>query len=161
MQYTATGQRRQYFELYNDANEPLGRLNYSVWLSTNADIVLPAGDTYRVGPSNFWLTSMEMTSGDTCIAAAKRGWAMNVVVTLGGVDYHFKGEGLLNRHYVVTTDAGQEIAVLRPNIQWHSFSFTYEIETNDNYRELANPAIVLFLIYCCNYITSGSVGGVF
>ncbi len=161
MQYTATGQRRQYFELYNDVGEPLGRLNYSVWLSTNADITLPGGEAYKVGPSNFWLTSIEMTSGDTCIAAAKRGWAMNVVLTLSGTDYHFKGEGLLNRHYVVTTDAGQEIAVLRPDFQWHSFSFTYEIETNDNYAVLADPAIVLFLIYCCNYITSGSYGGVF
>lgn len=153
MQYTATGHRSQYFELYNDISQPLGTLNYTEWFSANANISMPDGDTYELGPSNFWQTSIEMRRGDTTIAAARRSWSMNEVITIGGTEYHFKVVGLLNRHYALINEAGNEIAVLNPNFQWQSFSFTYEIETDDNYNELANPAIILFLIYCCNYIS--------
>ncbi len=161
MQYTAQGNHNREFELFDSNNSSLGILDYTQWFTIKAKVIIPNGDSYNIAPKNFWLTDIEMNKNDIATASVKRNWAMNVIVTIGdSSQYYFKGVGLLNRHFALLTEQDHEIAVLKPNFQWSKFTFDYEIETDDNYKELSDPVILLFLIYCCNYIHSngGAIG---
>jgi hypothetical protein len=159
MQYTAKGNHNREFELFDTNNNSLGILDYTQWFSIKAKVVMPNGDNYEIAPSNFWQTAIEMYHNDTVIASVKRNWVMNVIVTLGDSShYYFKSVGLLNRHFALITEQDHEIAVLKPDFQWSKLSFHYEIETDDNYKELSDPVIILFLMYCCNFIHSKGGG---
>lgn len=159
MQYTAAGTHNRHFELFTDDNKSLGRLDYTSWFSTNASITLANGDTYTIAPTNFWQTTIELVKNNVVIANVKRNWAMNIIVSIeGGPDYYFKNVGFLNRHYALIGDQDREVVALSPDFQWSTLSFNYEMETDDNYSELTDPAFLLFLIYCCNSL-HGRGGG--
>lgn len=161
MRYTAAGTHNRHFELFTDDNRSLGRIDYTGWFSTNATITLTNGDVYNVMPTNFWQTTIELSKNDVVIADVKRNWAMNIIVNIhGGADYYFKNVGFLNRHYALIGDQDREVVALAPDFQWSTLSFNYEIETDDNYNELANAALLLFLIYCCNSMHGRGGGGV-
>jgi hypothetical protein len=154
MKYTANGQHNRHFELFDEQNNPLGRIDYTSWFSQTVDIKL--GDvTYVIKAANFWHTSLHVLKGDDVVAELKFNWAGNMIVKFEGVSYMFKPTFWHNR-YTLFTEHEMGIITLVPDFKWAKMSFNYDIETDDNYTEGKNALLILILMYCCNHIHTRS-----
>jgi hypothetical protein len=159
MNYTVKGTHNKHFELFNDKNESLGKLDYTSWFSTKSAIMLASGHSYEIASSGVFQTSIDITSGDTEVGSLKFNWKGNIIISMaGGKSYIFKRVGFINSRFGLFTDAEHEAIVLRQNFKLSELSFSYTIETDDNYPEGKDISFLLLLIYCANYMHSMSAG---
>jgi hypothetical protein len=159
MKYTVKGTHNKHFELFTEAGEALGKLDYTSWFSTKSAIILQSGKEYEIGSTGIFQTSVEITSGDTEIGSLKFNWKGQIILTLtGGHAYIFRRVGFINGHFGLFTAHDKEIIILRQHFKLSELSFNYTIETDDNYTEGKDISLLLLLIYCANYMHSMGMG---
>ncbi len=153
MQYTAKGIHNRHFELLDSTETTLGKLDYTTWFSTKAEVLLPNGDKYEIGNSNMWHTMLHMTKDDAEKCTMKYNWKAQIIITMeGGTTYMLKPKGFFHSSYVLMNEQEQELVTLHPDFQWAKLTFNYAIETNDNYTEAQDPVLILLLLYCTNHM---------
>ncbi len=153
MNYTAKGVHNRHFELIDSNANALGKLDYTSWFSTKAEVLLTNGDRYEIGKSNIWHTALYMSKNGAEKCTMKNNWKSQIIITMeGGTTYMLKPKGFFHSTYVLMNEQEQELITLHPDFQWAKLSFNYAIETNDNYPETNDPAIVLLALYCTNHM---------
>lgn len=155
MKFTATGKRNSFFELLDEHEVSLGKLDYTSWFSIKAAIELPNGKIYDLIPQGIFHTSVSVMDGATTIASLTFNWKGQIIINIeNGSTYAFKRVGFFNYHFGVINEHEHETAMVRQQFKITEFTFHYQIETDDNYPEMNKPEFVLMLIYCCNYLHS-------
>ncbi len=155
MKFSARGARNSFFELKDVGDASLGKLDYTSWFSIKAEILLPSGKIYTLNPQGAFHTSVSVLDGMKRIASLKFNWKGQIIIELeNGGSYAFKRVGFFNYHYGVFSEHEHETAIVHQQFKIAEFSFSYQIETDDNYPEMGQPEFLLLLIYCCNYLHS-------
>jgi len=160
MKYTAKGTHNRHFELFDASEASLGKLDYTSWFSIKSAIALANGKTVTIEPANIWHTSVNFTVDGEPMGTLKLNWKMHMVLSMAnGQTYIFKRVGFFNSHFGLFNEAEYEMAVLDQKFQLSKLSFNYTVETDDNYKEVNDPAMVLLMIYCANFMHSMGSGG--
>lgn len=151
MKYNAKGTNNRHFELLNERQEIIGKLDYTSWIS-HKKAELHIGDkAYEVKPTSMMHTTMAIHDGDTKLYTLKFNWKGQIVIQKeGGSAYTFKRVGFFNAHYGLFTEHEQEIVVLKQHYELSKWSFSYELETDDNYAEGKDTMMLLAIIYSVN-----------
>ncbi|MBS1771721.1 MAG: hypothetical protein JST82_02585 [Bacteroidetes bacterium] len=157
MRYTAKGQHNKDFELFDVDGNSLGRLDYEGWFSMKVSILI-GDDKYDIQSSSFWQTKLEVLKGDRVVADLKYNFGGNMVVNYHDVGTYLFKPSFWHSKFSLHTEHEKEIIMLKPDFQWRTFKFDYDIETDDNYLEGKNPLLVLILIYCCNHMKQRGAG---
>jgi hypothetical protein len=153
MKYTVQGTHNKHFEIFGEDGTTMGKLDYTSWFSTKSAIILQSGKSYEIGSTGVFQTSIEITSGGEEIGALKFNWKGQIILTLEGhKHYIFKRVGFFNSHFGLFTEIDKEIVILRQHFKMAEMSFTYDIETDDNYPEGTDISLILLLVYCANYM---------
>lgn len=153
MKYSAVGTHNRHFELIDERNIAHGKLGYTSWFSINAEMMMNNGDSYEIDKNNIWHTSVHIVKNGIEVGKMKFNWSGQIVIELeDGKTYIFKHGSLLRRRFVLVNSDEREIIMLQPRFNWTELSFNYEIETDENYPESKDPAFVLLLVYCSNFI---------
>jgi hypothetical protein len=157
MKYTAKGQNRR-FELFDENERSLGYIDHTGWFPEKVQITT-GNEVYKVENVNFWNTKQEIRKGEETVAEIKIKWAGSMEITMrAGGTYVFKPD-FWHSTYTLYTEHGAGIAVVRSDFKWSKFAFSYDIETDDNYRESNNPLLLLILTYCCNNLKKRASAG--
>lgn len=155
MKYTAKGTHNRHFELMDENNFALGKLDYTSWFTIKSEIKLPDGRVLNIAPTNIWHTSIDLTAGDHVLASLKLNWKGQTVVSLNdGDNYIFKRRGFFNMHFGLFNRDEHEVVIVNQKFELSKLSFNYYIETDDNYNEGKNVVLILLLVYCANYMHS-------
>jgi len=153
MKYSAVGTHNRHFELIDERNVAHGRLGYTSWFSINAEMVMNNGDNYEIDKNNVWHTSVHINKNSNEIGKMKFNWSGQIVIELNeGKTYIFKHGSLLRRRFVLVDSDEREIIMLQPSFNWSELSFNYEIEADEKHPESRDPAFILLLVYCGNFI---------
>lgn len=145
MRYTAKGQRNIHFELYDDNENILGRIDHDGWFVNKATISIH-DISYELRAVNFWQNKIEVSRGDTVVAELKFNWAGNIIVEIDGNEYLLR-PNFWHSKYTLYTKEEHGIITLQSDFKWSNMSFVYDIETDDNYTEGRNVLLILILVY--------------
>lgn len=160
MKYNAKGTYKRHFELFDDKETNLGKLDYANWFSIKAEIALPDGKKYEIAPTSLFQTSVAITADGVQLGKLKFNWKGQIVINLeNGQSYIYKRVGFLSSHFGLFNESEHELVTLKQHFQLSTFSFNYTIETDDNYAEGRDAYFVLLLVHCANYFHSMHSGG--
>lgn len=151
MKYTAKGTNNRHFELLNDKQELVGKLDYTSWLS-HRKAELHVGDkAYEVKPTNMMQTTIAIHDGETTLYTLNFNWKGQIVIQKeGGQAYTFRRVGFFNAHYGLFTEQEREIVILNQHYELSKWSFSYDMETDDNYAEGKDTMMLLAVLYSIN-----------
>jgi len=163
MVYKIKGVHNRHFELFDENDNPAGRLDYINLLSSKADITLANGNVYHIAHAGIFGISIEIEHNDNVIGTLKFNWKSQVIINFGDSEtYVFKGKGFWHHHYVLLDGAGNELAIIHPDFEWSKMSHDYEIEMNPAHQDKAkNILLPLILTFCANLaISTGASGAI-
>ncbi|MBX2904771.1 MAG: hypothetical protein KF744_01950 [Taibaiella sp.] len=153
MQFTASGRHNRTFEIKGATGDVLATLDYPTWHAPRRAIITYGGTAWETVIRGFFRKGMDIKSGDQVIGSMRfAGFGRMKIEFADGRQYTFKRVGFLNGYMALITDSSQEIVKIRQVNRWAFFRFTFNIETDDNYREANDPALLLLLIFCINYL---------
>lgn len=153
MKYTAKGTQNRHFELLNERQELIGKLDYTSWIShTKAELHVEDKE-YTIKPTNLLHTTIGIHDGDTKLYTLKFNWKGHIVIQKeGGAIYTFKRVGFFGGHYGLFTETEREIVVLKQNFELAKWSYSYELETDDDYTEGKDAIALLVVVYAINML---------
>ncbi len=153
MKYNLKGTYKRHFELFDDRDTYLGKLDYPSWFSIKANIILPSGEEVEIAPTSMWQTKVEFRSGERLIGSLKFNWKGQIVIQMeNGPGYIFKRVGFFNFHYGLFNENEHELVAMKQHFKLSEFSFSYTAETDDNYAEGKDALLLLIMAYCGNYM---------
>jgi len=159
MRYTAIGHHNRHFELLDERQSPVGKLDYAKWFSTQAKIELPDGTVLDIVNKTLFHTSMHLMKGDEEMAQLRFNWKGQIVLTMtDGTEYLLKGAGFFNHKYHLHNSNDIELITLDPDFSFSKMSYNYDITTNDNYKEANDATMLLLCIYLINYQQNAFAG---
>lgn len=157
MQFTAAGRHNRTFQLLDAGGQSLATLDYPTWYAPRQAIITSGATVLQTKMRGFFRNGINLMSGADVVAATKwNGMGRMRIEFADGRQYTFRRVGFFNGYMALVNDAGQELVTIRQVNRWALFNFTFSIETDDNYREVNDPALLLLLIFCINYMRAVS-----
>ena len=143
------------FEITNDG-QLIGKIFYLGWFKFNATIELANKSTYQVEPKGFWGTTIELKEGEKVLLEFEMNWNGEIVVqshfqelTKG---YLFKHRGVFKESFVLISQEGIELLILKPHLKWSKMNYEYQITTSDYFDTLFDKDILLLSsLHFANY----------
>lgn len=155
MRYIAKGQRNRHFELLDEEENVLGRIDHDGWFLNKANITIH-NMVYEMSAVNFWQNKIEVSTGDIVVAELKFNWAGNIIIELAEGGHYLLKPNFWHSKYTLYTQEEKGIITLQSDFKWSSMSFIYDIEADDNYAEGRNVLLLLMLIYSYQRIRRSS-----
>lgn len=153
MHFTASGRHNRTFELKSSTGEVLATLDYPTWYAPRQAIITSGTQVLQTRMRGFFRNGINLLSGDEVVATVRwSGIGRMKIEFADGRQYTFRRIGFLNSYMALVTETGQEIVKIRQANRWTLFKFIFGIETDDNYREVNDPALLLLLVFCINYL---------
>lgn len=153
MKYTAKGTHNRHFELLNEREEAIGKLDYTSWLSHRKAELHIGEKAYEIKPTSMMQTTIAINDGETRLYTLKFNWKGHIIIQKeGGATYNFKRVGFFKAHYGLFTEHEQEIIILKQHYELAKWSYNYELETDDNYTEGKDVMLLLALVYSINML---------
>ena len=153
MQFTASGRHNRTFEIKGNTGDVLATLDYPTWYAPRRAIITKGSQAWETTTRGFLRNGMDIKSGEEVIGTMRfTGFGRMKIEFADGRRYQFRRVGFLNGYMALVTETGQEIVKIRQANRWSLFKFVFTIETDDNYREVNDPALLLLLIFSVNYL---------
>lgn len=152
MKYTAKGTHNRHFELLDENNCNMGRLDYESWFTTSAIIELPDGEKYNIEKGSFWHTTIQLLKEGNLVCTLSFNWKGQIVLVLAdGREYMQKLSGLFSLHYEMVDRQEQQVLTLHQDFNFAKLTFNYTIDMLGNSTGLPDAVVALLNIYCTNY----------
>ena len=148
------------YQLLGEQGQELGRLEYPKWYSMTADILLPEG-VYQVRSEGTWGVSIGVRFNEVLIWKMKMAWNGDVLFQREGdpdQSMLLKSRGFWRERYVITDQAGEERAQLKPSMNWRSMRMKFDLDHPA--EPPAEPLHILMAVYAVNYLSAMSAGAV-
>lgn len=153
MLFTASGRHNRTFHLLDAGGQSLATLDYPTWYAPRQAIITSGTQVLQTKMRGFFRNGINLLSGDEVVASTRWvGMGRLKIEFADGRQYTFRRVGFFNGYMALVNDAGQELVNIRQVNRWALLNFTFSIETDDNYREVNDPALLLLLIFCINYM---------
>lgn len=153
MQFTATGRHNRTFQLLDGGGQSLATLDYPTWYAPRQAIITKGSQAWETQMRGIFRNGIDVKTGDETTATIRlNGFGRMKIMFADGRQYVFRRIGFLNSYMALQSESGAEIVKVRQVNRWAILNFTFSIETDDNYREVADPALLLLLIFCINYM---------
>lgn len=146
MRYAARGKRMEYFELFDEQDNALGRLDFDGFFRNKVSINV-ADAHYEIHPVNFWQNKIEVSREDVVYAELKFNWAGNIIIEMTDGRQYLLRPNFWHTKYTLYTREEFGIITLQSDFRWSNMSFEYDIETDDNYTEGKEVLLLLMLVY--------------
>jgi len=157
MQFTATGRHNRTFQLLDAGGHSIATLDYPTWYAPRQAIITGGTQVLQTKMRGFFRNGINFMSGKEVVAAVRwAGMGRLRIEFADGRQYTFRRVGFLNGYMALINDAGHELVNIRRVNRWALLNFIFKIETDDNYREVNDPALLLILIFCINYMRAVS-----
>ncbi|MBV8325244.1 hypothetical protein [Chryseobacterium sp.] len=145
------------FELTRDSLL-MGRLIYESWFTFNAEIEIK-NRFYHVEPKGFWGTTIELKDNERVILKFRMNWNGEIVIQtyFDGIKegYLFKHRGMFKESFVMISQQGEELFVMKPHLKWSALHYEYHITTTERFETFSNKEILLLnALHCANYYMS-------
>ncbi len=153
MKYTATGKGNRHFEIADEQQKAVGKLDYETWSANKAKASV-WGNVYEMAPQGFWRTTIGVTRNGQPIATLKAKMGSQIVFSFdNGTTLLFKKKSLWSSSYVVLDASEREVAIIDQNFKWKGLSFNYEIEIyTNNLDSEVNTLLPFLLVYGSKYM---------
>lgn len=153
-QYKANSTNSRNFSLMLD-DKRIGELLYEKWYSFNAGIQLPDGSKYKLEPTGFWDSKIELKDDTKTLLEFKMGWKGIIIKTFFDnkeASFLLMLKGLLSSKFVLIDTDKNELMVAETNFKWNKLNYDYNIETSHTFDNFANKEILLLtILHCINY----------
>lgn len=153
MHFTASGRRNRTFELQDSGGHVLATLDYPTWYAPRSAIITHGSRVWETSMRGFSRNGININCGEQVIGTLRFSGLGRMKMQFGdGRQYLFRRVGFLNGYMAILTETGHEIITIRQVNRWTLFTLNFMVETDDNYRDAADPALILLLIFCTNYL---------
>lgn len=161
MEYQATSEKFTHFTISRD-EKPIGQLIYKNWFKFNAEIEI-LNSKYQIEPKGFWGSTVELKDGKDLLLKFSMNWDGNIVINtyINNLEknYTFSHKGFFRESFVLSDEKGNELLIMKPNVQWRSLKYDYEINASEIFENFNEKNILLFTsLHCANYFMAMMMG---
>jgi len=163
MKYTAKGKYNRHLELNDVATgKILASLTYKGWFTREAEISTAKGDIFTIKTSGFWRPKTTLKNREEVICELlpkMSGKGRAELHMSNGQSYSYKHKRYFKQEYGLFSPQDQELISVVSKFSFAMMGFTYNIETNDNYKEANDSVLILLLLYYTNHMRAKQSAG--
>lgn len=152
MKYTAKGTHNRHFELLDENNSFVGRLDYESWFTTSALIELPDGAKYNIEKGSFWHTTIQLLKEGNLLCTLSFNWKRQIVLVMAdGREYMQRLSSAFSFHYEMIDRQEEQVLTMHQDFNLSKLTFNYNLDVLNNNTGLPDAVVALLNIYCANY----------
>lgn len=157
MQFSISGQHRRTFTLSSETGQELATLFYPKWYTMRRATITRGATTWHTEAAGFFNNRTIVTeNGQEVMQCRFRGLGRMEITLRDGSNYTLRRVGFFRAHMALLTESGHEVVRIYRTSAWAMFHIPYAVETDNNYPAINDPAVLLVLMYCINYMRAVS-----